>query len=188
MGMKNNGPGCCSCGPYPFAGCSPCRIPEGPLSLSWYYWQIHYGGPTGTTYTAAGPISTALNYVAGNPLNPTSTWSSGWFLGPDDSVTCNTNPAGGNTAGCCWIRFTLTCSQANGTNLQIELSSDPNGVEGYVTNVSGTHHGYGIPACYDGTIDARTGGATYQCSPLLIQYGNTGYVGNLFASGVLTES
>lgn len=162
------------------AHCTPCNIPAAGLVLSWYYWQVHSGGTYGTTYTPAGPIATPLAYGGG--AGPNFSWTSGWFPGPGDSVACNqgvySEQHGGYILGsrCCWLQFTLSCNASQGTNLSIGLSSDPMG------RLAPDGKAY----CYDGTVNARVGPATYSCAPFMITYQGTGFVGDLFAYGVVT--
>lgn len=159
--------------------CSPCDIPKSDLVLSWYYWQVHYGGTYGTTYTAAGPIATPLAYGGG--AGPNFDWTSGWFAGPSDSTACNPGVYSDQYqkyilgSDCCFIQITLSCNGQQGTNLSIGLSSDPMG------RLAPDGKAY----CYDGTVSARVGPATYSCSPFMITYQGTGFVGNLFAYGVV---
>jgi len=70
----------------------------------------------------------------------------------------------------------LSCNQQQGTNMSIGLSSDSMG------RLAPDGKAY----CYDGTVNARVGPATYTCSPFMIQYNGTGFVGNLFAYGVVS--
>jgi len=181
---KKNGPGCCGCSStVATLYCSPCDVPKSNLTLSWYYWQAHPGGTYGTTYTPAGPIATPLAFQGG--LGPNFDWTSGWFAGPRDSGACynptvKINPVTGQSyvdgANCCYIQFTLSCNHSQGTNLSMGLSSDS----------MGRLAPDGAAYCYDGTVVARVGGATFQCSPFMVTYGNTGFVGNLFEGGILT--
>jgi len=194
--FKHNNPECttCTCSSgTPNLYCEPCDIPLSNLTLSWYYWKPTTGTSTGTTYAPAGPVATSLVFQGGG--GPNYRWTSGWFAGPRDSVACNNptvkiNPVTGQSyvdgSACCYLRFTLSCNQAQGTNMSIELSSDPTAPLGSVNNTTGYHQGYGAAYCYDGTVVARVGPATFQCSPFMATYGNTGYVGNLFYSGIAT--
>lgn len=165
---------------------TPCNIPSSDLTLSWYYWQVHYGGTYGTTYTPAGPIATSLVYQGGTGPNQ-NTWQSGIFAGPTDSVVCNqgvySEVHGGYILGsaCCYMKFTMLCGQDTGgpgqvSSLFIGLSSDP------MFRPAPDGKAY----CYDGTVNARTGSPTYSYSPFMITYQGTGFVGNLFAYGVVT--